>query len=373
MSRAGLRIAGCLLAGVAVAAPAAADHQNGHLPPPGPAKVRFAADFPKLTDTEWGFALGGFGGVERGAPRKHAPVIFVHGNNVDHADWYLVRDDFVAAGWNMQELWGLAYNGLGNESGNTSLRNNDEGIAEHREMGGDGIGRIANNDLSAVPDLVRIIDAVRAYTGSRHFSLVSHSLGVTVARKALKIRPDLRADLIAFVGIAGGNHGTSLCPPGTEGNVYACDEVAANTPWLADLNGVGGIDETYPPAKWMTIYDGSGAADGAFAGTYADSPTLRGADNRAYSGTSHNYLRVSPDIVRTYRAFIEAAERARGVTGTRRGIADVPPPPPLPPTGNELPWRASALGLGALSAGALILQIRQRRIHQRIHRPGGSS
>ena len=42
--------------------------------------------------------------LRRTRARKHAPVIFVHGNNVDHADWYVVRDDFRAAGWTDQEL-----------------------------------------------------------------------------------------------------------------------------------------------------------------------------------------------------------------------------------------------------------------------------
>lgn len=307
--------AAMIVALLSLSALAHAESLAGHVKPFGPAKVRFAKDFPKLKDTEWSFPLGGFGGIRKGYPLKHVPVIFIHGNNVDHADWYLVRDDFRKAGWSMQELWGLSYNGLGNDEGNTVSRDNIEGKAEHAEMKGDGIGRIANNDISAVPDLYQFIMAVRAYTGSKKFTLVSHSLGVTVARKTLKAHRELRKDLVAFVGIAGGNHGTSLCPPGTETLVYACDEVAANTPWLAALNGgpggpggPGGTDETYPPGKWMTIYDGSGVWDAAFAGTYAESPVLNGADNRKFPMTNHNALRVGESFVALYRDFIQKAE-----------------------------------------------------------------
>ena len=152
---------------------------------------------------------------------------------------------------------------------------------------------------------------MRQYTTSPQFSIVAHSLGVTLARKTLKAHPELRHNLIAFVGIAGGNHGTSFCPPGSEAELMSCDEIAAGTPWLAALNGPGGSDETYGPAKWMTVYDGSGVGDPGFFGpAYAQSPALRGADNRQFPGTYHNDLRIDPAIVRQYRTFIEQADGA---------------------------------------------------------------
>lgn len=357
------RVAAVAAVFVAVAAttPSQAMHQNGHVRPYGPAKVRFAPDFPRLSDTEWGFALGGFGGIRKGAPRKHAPVIFIHGNNVDHADWYLVRDDFKRAGWNDQELWGLSYNGLGNDEGNTTQRDNVEGRQEHLEMAGDQIGRIANNDLSAVPDLYQFVMAVRRYTGSNRFSMVSHSLGVTVGRKMLKVHPELRKDLVAFVGIAGGNHGTSLCPPGTETTVFACDEVAANTPWLRSLNGPNGNDETYRPGRWMTIYDSSGVADGAFAGTYAESPYLKGAENRRFPMTNHNMLRVSAPIVTIYRRFIEDADRLRATKPPAliptETTGNQTKQPPLPETGTA----GAAAGILAVAGSLALASFLRRR------------
>jgi pimeloyl-ACP methyl ester carboxylesterase len=288
-----------------------ASHDAGHDPPQGPAKVRFAADFPKPADSEWGFAIGGFGGTVRFARPNHVPVIFVHGNVVDHADWYPVRDAFRVAGWDDQSLWGLSYNGLGSNNGSALFTPNPERDAEHTEMGWDGNTRVTSNDIN-VPDLYDFILAVREYTGSRKFSIAAHSLGVTLARKTLKLHPELRMDLVAFVAIAGANHGTSFCPPGSEGELNSCDEIAADTPWLAELNGPDGSDETYAPARWLTVYDGSGAGDPAFAGNYAQSPLLNGADNREFPGTYHNDLRLDPAIVAEYREFLEQSEAAVG-------------------------------------------------------------
>jgi pimeloyl-ACP methyl ester carboxylesterase len=316
MRRIRVAFVGALLSVTALAA-SPAKAEPAHAQPQKAAKVAFAPDFPALVDHEWGFALGGFGGAGKGTPVAHTPVIFVHGNTVDAADWYPVRDEFRAAGWTDQELWALSYNGLGGNSGTGVKTQNPKRSAEHTEMGWDGQVRVTNNEVN-VADLYDFILAVREYTGSKQFTLIGHSLGVTVARRTLKLHPELRSDLIAFVGIAGGNHGTSLCPPGSEGNVVSCDEIAAGTPWLADLNGKDASDETYGPAKWMTVYDGSGAGDPAYAGpNYAQSPALKGALNKEFANTYHNDLREDPAIIKVYRAFVEDADKPtlRGVSG----------------------------------------------------------
>ena len=270
--------------------------------PQGPAAVRFAHDVPALRDSEWGWRIGGFGGIRRGYPLRHVPVVFVHGNNVDAADWYPVRDDFLAAGWTKQELWGLSYGGLGGANGTALKRQNPERDSEHAAQGDNHTTYITEDDVN-VSDVYRFLRMVQAYTGSRRVVIVGHSLGVTLAREVLRVHPWLRHDLVAFVGIAGPNHGTTFCPPGSEGNVVSCDEIAAGTAWLARLNAAGG---TYGPAHWMTVYDGSGAGDPAYAGaTYAQSPALEGADNVRYPGTYHNDLRIDAEIVKTYRLWVE--------------------------------------------------------------------
>ncbi len=290
--------------------------------PQAAAKRVFAADFPHLVDHQWpDYEIGGFGGIERGAARRHVPLIMVHGNDVDHADWYPVRDDFKAAGWTNQELWGLAYNGAGGSNGSATMRTNPERDAEHTEVcGAAGCNAVVTSNDVNVPDLYDFVMTVRAYTGSEKFSIAAHSLGVTLGRKLLKVHPELRRDLVAFVAIAGANHGTSFCPEGSQGQLNSCDEIAAGTPWLAELNGPNGDDESYGPAQWLTVYDGTGAGDPAFEGpTYAQSPLLKGADNRQFPGTYHNDLRIDAPIVAEYRKFIEDAEMRQARDGTSAG------------------------------------------------------
>jgi pimeloyl-ACP methyl ester carboxylesterase len=353
-------------AAVTLAPPAVAE--PAHQRPQKAARVAFGKSFPSLVDHEWGFALGGFGGISAGAPHKHTPVIFVHGNTVDAADWYVVRDDFRKAGWTDQELWALSYNGLGGNSGTATQRAQPALFTEHAAMGWDGNVRVTNNSVN-VADLYDFVRAVQAYTGSARFSLVGHSLGVTVARKMLKDHPELRPDVAAFVAIAGGNHGTSLCPPGSEDQLVSCNEIAAGTPWLAALNGPSGADESYGATKWLTISDGSGAGDPAYAGpTYAASPQLRGADNRTFPGTYHNDLRVLPEIVQTYRVFLEAADAAPVATPTTTPAAAPTPAviaaaPTTPRTGGE-----SHAGVAALIlCGAVLVRRVRRRAGNTVH------
>jgi pimeloyl-ACP methyl ester carboxylesterase len=276
------------------------------LPPQGPAAIQFAQDFPATYDHQWGFRVGGFGGILKGLRPNHVPVIFVHGNNDDHTDWYTVKAMFEAAGFSDQALYALSYNGLGGNS-LTITTSNPQQTSEHQQEGQDGRQTVTSNEPN-VADLYDFIMAVRAYTGVKKFTIVGHSLGVTLARRTLKVHPELRQDLVAFVGIAGANHGTALCPPGSQGVIDSCDEIAAGTAWLAALNGPGGNDETYGPAQWMTVYDGTGIGDPTYAATYAQSPQLLGADNRQFPFTYHNDLREVPAIVQVYMQFILDAE-----------------------------------------------------------------
>jgi hypothetical protein len=270
--------------------------------PQGPAAAKFARDVPRLSDSEWGWRIGGFGGIRRGYPLHRVPVIFVHGNNVDAADWYPVRDDFRRDGWTDQELWGISYGGLGGTNGTALFTSNPQRDAEHKEQGDNHSTYITEDDVN-VPDLYRFVRMVQAYTGSSRFILVTHSLGVTLARETLRVHRELRKDVVAFVGIAGPNHGTTFCPPGSEGQVVSCDEIAAGTAWLARLNAAG---ETYGPAHWMTVYDGTGEGDPAYVGaTYAQSPVLKGADNRQFPHSYHNDLRLDPAIVAVYLRWLD--------------------------------------------------------------------
>jgi pimeloyl-ACP methyl ester carboxylesterase len=293
------------------AAIAAAEPQAGHnMPYAGP--VLFASDFPSLTDCEWGFPLGGWGGVKRLGPRTHVPVIFVHGNQADAENWFLVADQFKAiAGYTNQEMYALSYNGLGNAYAGMPTRSQPDALSQAYWGANPNAlccsgGKGASDDPN-VPDLYNFIRAVQEYTGSQKVDIVAHSLGVTITRKLLFAHPELRADVLAAVMIAGGNHGTTVCR-GIDTSYYGCDEIAPGTNWLAGLNAAG---EAPGPTHWMSVYNGTDNADPFFMatpGVFDDraSPHLDGAVNLTYPMTYHNDLRVDPAIVPTYLAFLLA-------------------------------------------------------------------
>lgn len=299
------------------AAIAAGEPQTGHNPP-APAPVLFAPDFPKLDDCEWGFPLGGWGGVHKGGVLTHTPVVFVHGNQADAENWFLVADQFKAlGGYTDHEMYALSYNGLGNAYAGMPLKSqpSQRSIAYWQGAGIDpnqppfyamccSGGKGASDDPN-VPDLYQFIRAVEAYTGTRKVDIVAHSLGVTITRKMLLVHPELRADVLAAVMIAGGNHGTTVCR-GIESSYYGCEEIAPGTPWLATLNAVG---ESPGPTRWMTVYNGTDNVDPFFTATPGlfddhQSPHLAGAVNLEFPMTYHNDLRVDPAIVPQYLRFL---------------------------------------------------------------------
>ena len=280
--------------------------------PPPAAPRYFAKDFPVIQDSRLKVPIGGFGGVRRGAALKHTPVVFVHGNQADAQNWLSAMLQFQNdAGYTMQEMYALSYNGLGNAGSGTPVT--DPPTTPDQDYFNQNTAALTNGghgaaDDDEVPDLCRFIEAVQWYTGSYQVDLVTHSLGVTIARELMRLYPSLAKDIVAFVGIAGGNHGTTVCR-GLETTWYGCNEIAPGTAWLATLNGANGSRETYGPTKWMTVYDGV-EGDPLFVGPDATSPLLKGADNRTFPGAYHNDLRVNPSEVDTYLPFVLAHGQA---------------------------------------------------------------
>jgi pimeloyl-ACP methyl ester carboxylesterase len=288
--------------------------------PPPAAPSYLARDFPVIQDSRLHVPIGGFGGLRFRAPLHHTPVIFVHGNQADAQNWLSVMLQFQNdAHYTMQEMYALSYNGLGNAGSGTPVTDpptqpDRDYFSQNSQALGNGGHGAADDD--EVPDLCRFVEAVQWYTGSRKVDIVTHSLGVTITREFMRLYPSLARDVTAFVGIAGANHGTTICR-GIETEWYGCNEIAPGTPWLARLNGPHASRETYRPTRWMTIYDGS-EGDPLFAGPDARSPRLKGADNRTFPGAYHNDLRVNPAEVDTYLAFLLAHGQA-GPGADRKG------------------------------------------------------
>ena len=290
------------------------------LPPQAPSY--FAKDFPAITDSRLGFPIGGIGGIRAHAALHHTPVVFVHGNQADAQNWLTVMLQMQnLADYSMQEMYAISYNGLGNfyAGAPTTAQptSPDQDYFTQNPTGFANGGHGAADD-DEVPDLCRFVEAVQAYTGSRHVDIVAHSLGVTVARKFMSDYPSLAKDVTAFVAIAGANHGTTVCR-GVESSYYGCNEIGPGSPWLAALNK---NDESPAPTAWMTVYNG-GAGDPFFDPPLDEtSPRLAGALNRTYAGQYHNDLRVEPAEVDDYLAFLLRHGQANGPTRMERMGAD---------------------------------------------------
>jgi pimeloyl-ACP methyl ester carboxylesterase len=302
---------------------APADQPTTASTPPPAAPAYFARDFPRIIDSRLHVPLGGFGGLRLRGALHHTPVIFVHGNQADAQNWLSVMLQFQNdAGYTMQEMYALSYNGLGNFGSGTPAANPptapDQDYFRQNDAALTNGGHGAADD-DEVPDLCRFIEAVQWYTGSRQVDLVTHSLGVTVARELMRLYPALARDVVTFVGIAGGNHGTTVCR-GLDTSWYGCNEIAPGTAWLARLNGRDGARETYGPTRWMTVYDGA-EGDPLFVGPDAPSPQLKGAVNLTFAGAYHNDLRVGPAEVDQYLPFVlQYGQAGRGAD--RHGVSD---------------------------------------------------
>ena len=270
-----------------------------------PAPGYFAADLPAFKDTVLKQTVGGFGGLARGVSLHHTPVIFVHGNQADAQNWLDVMLQFQNdAGYTMQEMYALSYGGLENyyaaspvENPPTSL--DTDYVQQNPDVLGNGGHGYADDDQ--VPQLCRFVELVQWYTGSEQVDIVTHSLGVTIARRFMELYPSLARDVVGFVAIAGANHGTTVCR-GLDTSYYGCNEIAPGTAWLATLNAHG---ESPGPTRWMTILNGTSSIDPLFADPQDwTSPELAGADNRLFPTDYHNDLRVGHQEVDTYLPFL---------------------------------------------------------------------
>lgn len=265
-------------------------------PKPRPHERAFPPDFQPPVSNETGSPVYGWGGSAGASPGggpaspAHTPVIFVHGNTVSAAFWHEAREAFLAAGYNEDELWAPGY-------GYASTDFFD------------------SNDLS-VPTLNAFVDAVREHLERRsgrriaQFDIVAHSLGVTLVRQWLT-QTNRWHEVRSFVAVAGANHGVWTAQPDARGPSRTVSfELAASSPWLAQLNRNG---ETPGQTRVLALYDGTGRYDVLYPPPAQDSSALAGARNLAFDrerggGYDHLDLARSPATLRAMLDFLRAAE-----------------------------------------------------------------
>ncbi len=207
---------------------------------------------------------GSFGGrAFAGEALGNQPVIFVHGNgdkasgdSFGQTGWSASYDHFTRNGYKPAELYATTW-----------------GPADAFE---------ASQQYHSKPNIMKVrrfIEAVKAYTGASKVDVVAHSMGVTLARKAIKggsasdllnggsydVGPSLSGSVDAFVGIAGANLGLVSCylsgpttpTCGSTNGLYpgqvAGFFVFGRSAFLDDLLGSSGYEGSFRYSMWSTV------------------------------------------------------------------------------------------------------------------------
>jgi hypothetical protein len=163
------------------------------------------------------------------------PVIFIHGNSdkavgtgsAGQSGWNASIEYFQSKGYKTSELYATTWGPA------------DASLSAYQY-----------HSKTYVMKVRKLIEAVKAYTGAAKVDIVAHSMGVTLARKALLggyatdsleggqyyIGPPLTSSVDTFVGIAGANRGLVSCYQ-TGGSTPTCG--ATNGLYPGWWNGIG--------------------------------------------------------------------------------------------------------------------------------------
>jgi len=167
---------------------------------------RFSNDFQKWLHAngygKYDFAKGNvpaFGGKSRAGEKvTKEPVIFIHGNSDSAAGWKGSIEGFSKAGYKQSDMYAMSW-----------------GPANPMKAGEQ------HHSKKYLEEVRAFIEAVKKYTGAEKVDVIGHSMGVTLARKAIQggdgydpiarqkydLGGALTSSVDTFVGIAGANHG----------------------------------------------------------------------------------------------------------------------------------------------------------------------
>ncbi|CAB3397330.1 unnamed protein product [Caenorhabditis bovis] len=188
---------------------------------------------------------GSYGGKTKNSPNVvNVPVIFIHGNS----DAALHRSSS-ATGWSNSIEYFLAHGYTEAELYATSWQDTNELKASTR-----------THDCHTMTRMRKFVEAVIAYTGAPKISIVSHSMGVTMARKIIKggsiEAPDgncnlglpLNKKVQVLVGISGANFGLCSCEGGGAVMEKTCNR--KNGFWPGDSCGMNYLTCGLSPLPW---------------------------------------------------------------------------------------------------------------------------
>ncbi len=253
---------------------------------------------------------GSYGGKTQSSdPIYHHPVIFIHGNSdkavgssLPQSGWSDSIAYFKSAGYSDAELYATTW--------------------------GPASAASSANQYHSRAHLTRIrafIEAVLDYTGASKVDIIAHSMGVTLARKAIKggsahdaadggwynLGSSLTSEIDAFVGIAGANQGLVSCYQ-TGPTTPTCGSTNGLYPgylyWglgpygvsdmLVDLNSTSGYEGAYVYSIWSTVDEIIGYGNLVY-GTYTS--RIPGQDGeKVYTSAPYGHFN-SKDLTAYYQ------------------------------------------------------------------------
>ena len=242
--------------------------------------------FTSPSDYITGNPLFGWGGGH--GEINHTPIVFVHGNAHSADNWITMAMHFAEQGYSWNELWAVSYLQVTADESYNSNEGNWQEIDE-------------------------FVQAVLDYTSEDKVNVISHSLGVTVARTWLKHAEDY-PQVETFIGIAGANHGVAFCNAGLQSGL--CEELGhPDSDFLQWLNDA---DETPNDAEvnWVTVYSGgnldifypeNAIMNNGDTLNLHHSPRLGGAINIELPQMDHFQLILSPTVFDTINQILNAS------------------------------------------------------------------
>ncbi len=192
------------------------------------------------------------------------PVILIHGNSdkavgtgtAGQSGWNQTIAHLLASGYKTSEIYATTW--------------------------GDANALLSSQQYHSKKNIMHVrkfIEAVIAYTGASKVDIISHSMGVTLARKAIKggtandslaggsysVGSSLTSKVDTFVGIAGGNRGLYSCylsgpTTPTCGNTNGLYPgylvgllITGRSAFLNDLLATSGFEGSYRYSIWSTV------------------------------------------------------------------------------------------------------------------------
>ncbi|MDY7226364.1 lipase family protein [Hyalangium rubrum] len=183
------------------------------------------------------------------------PVIFIHGNSdkaigtgtAGQSGWNASIEYFQSQGYKTSELYATTWGPA------------DVSMSAYQY-----------HSKTYVMKVRKLIEAVKAYTGAAKVDIIAHSMGVTLARKAILggyatdsleggqyyIGPPLTSSVDTFVGIAGANRGLTSCYQ-TAGSTPTCGATNGLYPGYWNGLGVSGLSSYLANLGSSSKYEGA--------------------------------------------------------------------------------------------------------------------